>query len=262
MDIDKSQFSFEAQHLIDLLLSDEWPEAVAPFLICEDNEEDKKNRAEGILDFTGFDLVDKKFLDFGCGEGHVVELASKLAKTAVGYDVVQTGEKTWEDFSGNNILTSNFDALKQFAPFDYVLIYDVLDHCVDPVAVLKKLQTFVRSETHIFLRCHNWMGRHGGHLYKSINKAWIQLVFTEDELDKMGCTLPYLQKYYFPLVTQKKWIEEGGFKVQSEDIIKSNVEQFFKKIEIVSRLPMENFKEFPTWQMSQLFVDYNLRAII
>ena len=44
-----------------LLESDEWPEAVSNFLICNETEEDKEDRARGILNLLSIDLKGKKF---------------------------------------------------------------------------------------------------------------------------------------------------------------------------------------------------------
>ena len=102
----------ENSPVINLLKSDEWPEAVPEFLICEDTEEDKSDRAEGILDFMGLDLDGKKFLDFGCGEGHVAMKAAESAKVSVGYDQCNTGELIWES-EGSYLLTCDFGGSKK-----------------------------------------------------------------------------------------------------------------------------------------------------
>jgi hypothetical protein len=101
------------------------------------------------------------------------------------------------------------------------------------------------------------MSRHGGHLYRKLNKAWAHLVFTKQELALMGIDLEYVHKYYTPLIIQHSWIKKQGFKIISEDIVKTVVEPFFKKEEIKSRLPLDKYQgQFPEWQMSQVFNDY------
>ena len=82
-----------------LLNSPTWPAAVDPVLICgEDSNQDKQDRAEGILDIIiDVHLEKLSFLDFGCGEGHVVNhsLTQNPHKT-VGYDIVQS--EKWAEF--------------------------------------------------------------------------------------------------------------------------------------------------------------------
>ena len=63
-------------------MSDRWPEAVNPNLICDINsDEDKSERGRGIIDILiEEDLKDLKFLDFGCGEGHCPAIATEYAR--------------------------------------------------------------------------------------------------------------------------------------------------------------------------------------
>src|SRR5690606_19636109 len=104
-----------------LIENSKWPIAVNPEIICA-TEEDKIDRAEGIIEiFITEKLQDKKFLDFGCGEGRVVEAAAKNgAKLAIGYDT--NYHKDWEDRSGNIHLTSDPDFVKENGPYDIVLL--------------------------------------------------------------------------------------------------------------------------------------------
>lgn len=254
VNIDKSLFAPDRHRLVDLLNDVEWPEAAPQFLICEDSESDKMDRAEGILDYIGDNLEGKKVLDFGCGEGHVALKASETASFAVGYDIVQP-TKTGND---KCLLTNDFGKVKEQGPFDLVILYDTLDHCKDPVEALKQVKLVSGPNTKIFVRCHSWMSRHGAHLYKQLNKAWVHLIFTEEELAKVGVKMDFVQKYYLPIKTQNDWFKESGFKVVSSDIIKSLVEPFFKKPELSAILSKNFDGHFPEWQMGQVFNDYVL----
>ena len=252
--IDKSLFPREKHVLLELLDGSDWPEAAPQFLICEDSENDKMERAEGILDYIGDKLEGKKILDFGCGEGHVALKAAETAELAIGYDIVQPS-KTGTD---KCLLTSDFDKVKEKGPFDLIILYDVLDHCKDSVVALNQVKSVSGPKTKVFVRCHSWMSRHGAHLYKQLNKAWVHLIFTEEELAKMGVKMEFVQKYYFPINTQNKWFADSGFKVVSSDIIKCAIEPFFRKPEIASILGINFQGNFPEWQLSQVFNDYVL----
>jgi hypothetical protein len=85
------------------------------------------------------------------------------------------------------------------------------------------------------------------------------LFFSEEELKNMGIEFDFIQKYYFPINKHKSWFNESGFQFESSDIVRSFVEPFFRRQEILSRIPEEFNGEFPEWQMSQTFNDYVLK---
>jgi SAM-dependent methyltransferase len=259
MKIDKSLFSPEKHEMLDLLQSTEWPNATPEFLICHDDESDKRERAEGILDYIDFELKDKNVLDFGCGEGHMVAEAVKRGANAIGYDIVKSGSLTWED----GLLTTDFSKISD-KKYDIVILYDTLDHCKDPVDALKQVRSVLAEKAKIFIRFHPWMGRHGSHLYKELNKAWVHLFFSEEDLQKMGLSLEFIQKYPYPIKSQREWIAAADLKIVNSDIVKSLVEPFFRNPVIqpegssfdLMKKEFFNNQKFPDWQMSQTFNDY------
>ena len=261
--INKDLFPKETHLLLDVLASPMWPEAVPSFLICEDKEEDRQDRAEGILDFVyqnlDIDITRKKFLDFGCEAGHVALEAGKKALKSVGYDIKKYGNYTWEETDSNCFLTTDFEKVKENGHYHFIMLYDVLDHVENPVEVLKQVRSVCTSNSVVFLRFHSWMSRHGAHLYKKFNKAWIQLVFSEDELKLMGLVPETVQRYIRPIATQKGFIEEAGFNVIKESIETSAVEPFFKESVLKSRFFSNFGTEFPEFQMSQSFNDYLIK---
>lgn len=253
MNIDRALFDKDAAKLLDLLESDEWPAACPEILLCKD-EDDKTERAEGIIHSLLPELGDKTVLDFGCGEGHIAVEASKMAKKSVGYDVKAEG-LPWD--AHKDVLTTDFEVVKKDAPYDFVVLYDVLDHAVDPVALLEQVKAVSHEKTQIFVRCHPWIGRHAGHLYNQMNKAWIHVVFTEEELEKMGLKPDVVQKVTAPINQQRKWFAQAGLKVANEEVVGGYVEDFFRKPIVAKRLPKVG-GGFPEFQMSQTFNDYLL----
>src|SRR5713226_628667 len=76
------------------LRSSEWPLSADPAFICnQDLEEDKECRASAIYSLMLSEHLDKnkKFLDFGCGEGYLVRHTQNLA-LSIGYDIT---EQNW-----------------------------------------------------------------------------------------------------------------------------------------------------------------------
>jgi len=270
----KNELNEEFIYLKNLLNSQEWPNAVENFQICDENSEDEKtDRAESVIEILiDSPLKDKKFLDFGCGEGHMAKYASSQgAYLAAGYDILspQNSQFVWEQKQQNLLLSTDFEKIKNEGPYDIIILYDVLDHSQDPVQVLKNAKSLLAEDGTIYLRCHPWCGRHGGHLYKQINKAFINLVFTEEEINQMGYKLDFSNKVFYPVMTYGGYIKDAGFTAgfakNDPDIDFQNVENFFSENEIVKSRILRNFtskkwsKDQPVWQMSQCFLDYKLK---
>jgi 2-polyprenyl-3-methyl-5-hydroxy-6-metoxy-1,4-benzoquinol methylase len=257
--------------LKNLLNSKEWPQAVFQDQIADENsEKDKEERAEGIADILLPNLNDKKFLDFGCGEGHVAKHVANDSSLSVGYDIEKSikSQLAWEEKKEKLLLTTDFEKARSEGPYDIILIYDVLDHAKEESMseILERAKSVLSEDGIIYLRCHPWCGRHGGHAYRKINKAFVHLVLTEDELKEMGLDLEPNQKVFFPLDTYSKAIEKAGLvNSQERDIDFLDVEPFFSENPIVKNriLAAYGIKEWgekgrPAFQMSQCFVDYVL----
>ncbi len=249
------------EELVSLLNSNEWPQATDPNLICSDSDDDKKERAVSIVGTLIEDsLLNKKFLDFGCGEGHCViaAMTKNGATTALGYDI--NPHKYWEN--NPNLFTNNLDEVKKQGPFDVILIYDVIDHVDDPDGILKTAASLLSQTGVIYLRCHPYTSRHAEHIYHDLNKAYIHLVFTQEELKKI---IPNFKQHirntgnYSPIITYEKYIANAGLEVISKNMTTEPVELFFKTGIVANRI-MENAgrASFPDFQCSLQFVDWKL----
>jgi len=267
----KSHLDFS--EIKELVQSPLWPSAVPQELICKtESDEDKKERAEGIIYLMiNEDLNNKSFLDFGCGEGHVVFQAAKNnVKKSVGYDPYSS----LPDPEEKCYFSNDFEKVREEGPFDIVLMYDVLDHLkgfedgMDNTAIAKHMSEVlsqVKLVTHenskIYLRCHPWCSRHGGHLYNSLNKAFAHVVFSKSELESMGYEVEDVAKVIMPRATYTTAIKSAGLKVVSEDVIQTKAEGFFHGGLIAKRIIShwgDRPKGFPDYQAGQDFVDYIL----
>ena len=245
-----------------LVLSDEWPEAVPADLICDEKSEvDKTNRAQGVVEVLISEPVDgKRCLDFGTGEGHVTrEIANHGAAYAMGYDIVNNFMKQGPRMQ----FTTEWKSVQDHGPYDVVLISDVLDHLVDldPVEALKRVKSVLNENGKVYLRRHNYMSRHGTHLYRQLNKAFLHLVFNETEMTELienPEPLP-TYRYYFPIKTYTDQINQSGLVIKSDFRTTTPVEGIFERREILDRI-FENtpYKHFPKIQMEVDFVDYVL----
>jgi 2-polyprenyl-3-methyl-5-hydroxy-6-metoxy-1,4-benzoquinol methylase len=214
--------------------------------------------------------VTGKFLDFGCGEGHVVVEAAQKAKISVGYDIK---DDNWQRFTlgENAILSTDWEKVKNHASYDAVLLYDVLDHLKDEdeaVSVLKNIRDVLDDKGKIFVRCHPWCSRHGTHLYQSINRAYLHLCLDEENITKLGYKFLPTIKIIHPLQTYDRWFQAAELHTVSWNVVREQVEPFFHQPPIAA-LIKKNWKDspeetlakghhYPSWQMEQQFVDYVL----
>jgi SAM-dependent methyltransferase len=254
-----------------LLDSEDWPQAVFAVQIADDNSNrDKEERAEGICDIILPPLSRKKFLDFGCGEGHVATCVSKEAVVSVGYDIHKPPKSkfTWEEKRGGLLLTTDFARARQSGPYDAVLLYDVIDHASgeSPAEILSKSAEVLAEDGRIYMRCHPWCGRHGGHAYRKVNKAFAHLVLTDDELKSMGVESEPNIRVTKPLWMYNNAIRDAGLVQDSEPEIDSQeVEDFFRDTPLVRDRILKVWgvdkweNDPPSFQMSQCFVDYVLK---
>lgn len=264
----------ELTNLRMLAKSDIWPEAVPADLLCGEDEDSKLARATGIVqEFIHTDVARKKFLDFGCGEGHVPYVVAAVfdSEYATGYDVK---EQNWATLDKNReiknlLLTTEWDQVIEKGPYDVILVNDVIDHSADPLKALKQIQEAKTPGTgKVYMRCHPWTSRHGTHIYKTLNKAYLHLVFSKEELYAMGLKEMATQPALEPLSLYRHLLKEAGFTVLKEDTVTQPVELFFTRNSDVLRRIKEKWKtssneelaggRFPREIMEIQFVDYTL----
>lgn len=244
-----------------LAKSEKWPQAVPEDLICGDDEDQKLARAAGILsDFIKTNVTNKKLLDLGCGEGHVPYVAANLigSQIAVGYDTQNQSWDKLEKIEGL-IFTTDWKEVINKGPYDAILINDVIDHTSENVLI--KAREVLEDKGKIFIRFHPWASRHGNHLYKKLNRAYLHLVFTEDELYGMGLKSMPTNQWQNPLVVYHDLIKEANLKIMHEETVKHPIELFFTHEAPVLRRIKEKFQnKFPRDIMELQFVDMILTA--
>jgi len=213
------------KHISDLMAIDCWPEAMPAFFSAkEPTKADQINRANAVLDM----MIDRSlegmhFLDYGCGDGWVVQEASKRGvASAIGYDIVRS-----EKWSGiDAALTDDMSQLKN-GFYDVVFLYDVLDHAQDPLAVMADVKRRLRQDGAVYVRCHPWTSRHASHLFRrGLNKAYIHLFLKWHEIcELIGGEPMFTREEKSPSEAYKWWFHD--FVVKKERQIKEPVSEFF-----------------------------------
>lgn len=251
-----SYMSFE--ELKNLIYTDKWPEAVYKQLYCKaDNVAEKKERGSAVVELMCDNLRLLKFLDFGCGEGYSTEYAATIT-TAVGYDVA-----SYDNWNSKIFTTNYADVVKQ-APYDVILLFDVIDHLQQESAseVMRKVKNVLSPDGKIFLRAHPYTSRHARHLHHYINKAYLHLIFSKEELSSLIPEQNLALENFgsvFPLRQYDDLFKSVGLKTVSRRDIVEPVEPFFKQGVIAERILKNlNLKELPEFQMSLSFLDYTL----
>ncbi len=250
-----------------LVISDFWPEAVEPNLLCDlKNKKDVMDCSEAIMDVVISEyLKDLNFLDFGCGSGCMSTVTLKQQpKLVVAYDIKE--HSFWDSLKieyPSVKFTTSMDEVRQCGLYDIIFLHDVLDHIVgDPIRVLKDISEILAYDGKVFITCHPWCSRHGSHLYDKINRAFVHLVFDETELARMGYQAEHTLRIQYPLIQYKDWFKQAGFEIIQEDIKFTKAETFFKDKRLKERIMRnwpESDKNFPEHHMSIDFIHYILK---
>jgi 2-polyprenyl-3-methyl-5-hydroxy-6-metoxy-1,4-benzoquinol methylase len=245
---------------------DEWPHAIDPQLLkSPEDEQWKKERGQGVIQLMiDDDLKGLKFLDYGCGDGFAAhQAAMDGCQLSVGYDIIPG---RWDQFNLFNLkLTTNFEEVESDGPYDIILLFDVIDHLVDEqkAVVLSKAAKLLTDDGRIFLRAHPYTSRHATHIHNHLNKAFLHLIFTPEELKQLVPDQPFTipnNSTCTPLIEYDAQIEAAGLRKMKQHQVREPVEEFFKNPIIANRIVKNNgLQEFPEFQMSLQVVDMILK---
>jgi SAM-dependent methyltransferase len=233
--------------------SEDWPEAVDPDMIVS-SDADKHFRALHIVPLIP-PMQGKFVLDCGCGEGYNSAEFANSAAQVIGYDLKEN--EKWVDHAKDNLI---FTADKQIVTshrFNLIVLYDVIDHIVgDPEDFFIWIAGLLTSDGEVYIRAHPWTGRTGGHAYESINKAYIHLALTPDELP-----LEHNVKTNQPMAAYEQWFKAAGLKIEGKNIFVTEVEEFFSGA-ILDRMIKINWggirPEAIQEALATHFIDYRL----
>lgn len=220
-----------------------WPKAVEEEQILTADEKYDKGLAT-ILSLIKCDMENKSVLSLNCGDGISSFLSANnfYAKKAVGFDISE--DDNWKTIKKDNVvLTTNWNVVKENGPYDIIYANDLLDHSQDFDKVLENIKELRTNASRIYIRCHPWASRHGAHLHSQINKAYIHLVFTEDELQNMGYKIPkFTHRLLDPITSYRNLFAKLGYSITSQQPCRTTVEPFFYTQERVMRRIKEKWQ--------------------
>ncbi len=138
------------------------------------------------------------------------------------------------------------------------------------IAKLKDIKSLLAPDAKIYVRCHPWCSRHGTHLYHQVNKAYMHLVFTEQELEEMGHKGFPTRKIIHPIKAYEGWFRAADLKpISGARIFRRQVDAFFINRKKIAQKIKTNWQashmahlaagtSMPIRQMEQEFIDYIL----
>ena len=258
------KYEFDLKHrsfLLPLILSDNWPTAVAASRIVTTAEE-QRVRAAAIVNHTIHEsLTNLRFLDFGCGIGHAVGAARARGAMARGYDpkLLNTTEHT---------TTSNKSHIIKLGPYDVILMYDVIDHIAPNMleSSLLYLKANMHTKTRAYIRVHPFTSRHGGHSYTTHNKAYIHLFLTPEEMKQSNVNIDKNNLVLNPRTYYKNLFTKQGFRIVSERTGHLKIESIIQKLipYVAHNWTSQNMafnQEAALDSMSVEFIDYIIQVL-
>lgn len=231
-----------------------WPLAVKYIAA---SPEDIKLRALQIVNEFNTSYIDKKILDFGCGNASVSDELSHYTEHVTSYDILKLPGHT-----SREILT-DMKEVQRKAPFDIIFVHDVLDHLVkdDPVVVMKQLHQLLSDDGKILLTVHPWTSRHGGHIYQQDNRAYLHLYHTASELTDQHIEMMPNLKVNKPLATYERWIKQAGFIVEDKRLVNQELEPFFTG-EVLDRIIANTWGNIDVNQAIKILAIQNIHYVL
>jgi SAM-dependent methyltransferase len=137
----------------------------------------------------------KRIFDVGCSRGWFMD--SMDGWECHGNELNEFEANEAKKLYGNNIVQGPFETCPDYAtPFDVVTIQDVLDHFIDPVAVIRKANKMLRSGGLLVIKVHDF-----GCLYAKLTGQ------------KFYAVIPPSHLTYFNANSLRVLCEKNGFRI-------------------------------------------------
>jgi len=200
---------------------DDWPKAI------DDKESDPSHDFLGSLSIP---IKNQSVLEFGgCDYNLGVSLKKDYdAEKVVSYDIELCRYKKTMLHNSSVVYTDNFKLVQQKGNYNIILVNDIIDHVENSNYWLHHLCDLIDKDTgRIFIRCHPYTSKNGTHIGEQTNKAFLHLIFNDNELATLGVTNKFTRKTIDSTKSYRKLFEECGLKIVKEVIKKEVVESMF-----------------------------------
>ena len=138
------------------------------------------------------ELPKAKFLDVGCSWGYTVKTAQDHGWNATGIDLSEKAINFAKENFGIDVQVADIFQIERKNYYDFITMYDVIEHIKDPVKYLKKVYSLLNNEGHLVIGTPD-----AGH-YKARNKSWSDYI-------------PPEHLFYFDPDTLRRICEMVGF---------------------------------------------------
>ncbi len=133
----------------------EWYEKTDPYNIKKNNQARKLHHYhKKFIELHKKEIVKNRILDLGCGTGEFVAELEKFGGEAWGTDIDQPAVEIAKKFNLKNVYPlpiENFFEKENLPSFDYITIFEVLEHVGNPLEIIKKAKNLLTPEGKIVI---------------------------------------------------------------------------------------------------------------
>jgi 2-polyprenyl-3-methyl-5-hydroxy-6-metoxy-1,4-benzoquinol methylase len=192
--------TFDEAHYVEVYASQEYQDIVRDLGIkSHEYRVERFGRERIALMAAQLDVPAPRYLDVGCSTGFVVEAAREAGWDAVGTDLnpsaVEFGRSRGLDLRTTTLEAGGFEA----GTFDAISLFDVLEHLIEPAAVLRSCARLLRPGGIVFLYVPNYdsasrllMGKDAHFIWPTHHLNYYTPVTIRDLLAREGYETAYL----------------------------------------------------------------------
>jgi SAM-dependent methyltransferase len=135
-----------------------------------------------------------RLLDIGCNEGRTLKNYARNGFRAEGTELNETAAAVARE-AGFAVYTGALDDFTPALPYDVAVLSNVLEHSLDPKAMLRSVRRVLRAEGEVWISCPN-------------RQSWLRSVFGRWWIN---WHVPFHITHFSPL-TLRRLLEESGFR--------------------------------------------------